>query len=104
MAQASAIATPTVAIVKPLSSKGTSSINSAAKNWMVLTPMMAPTIRMTAVIHNAVIGESAPAAMGSATAFGESRPATTKQNAADNTKTAESRRRHDTLDKRKAPR
>src|SRR5690625_2168327 len=90
-AHANATAIPTVVIDKPVFPEGTSATNSAAKNWMVPTPMIAPTIRMTAVMATAFAGVSAPAAMGSATAFGVSWPATTKLNAAVRVKTAVSK-------------
>src|SRR5699024_4031764 len=78
IAHASATAIPMVVIDKPVFPEGTSATNSAAKNWMVPTPVIAPTIRMMAVIATALAGVSAPAAMGRATAFGVSRQATTK--------------------------
>src|SRR5699024_143506 len=71
-------AKPTIVIDSPVFPAGTRATKSAAKNWTVPTPKTAPTIRINAVIDNAVTGVSAPEAMGSATAFGVSRPATTK--------------------------
>src|SRR5699024_10371264 len=90
-ANCSPSAIPLVVIDKPVFTEGSSYTNSAAKNWMVPTPMIALTSRMMAVIATALAGVSAPAAMGRATAFGVWRPATTKLNAAVRVKTVVSR-------------
>src|SRR5699024_5262551 len=66
-AHASATAVPMVVVDKRLLREGTTATNCAAKNWRAPTPMIAPTIRMMAVIATALAGVSAPAAMGRAT-------------------------------------
>src|SRR5699024_2189840 len=91
IAHANAVATPTAVMANPVLPDGTSATNSAAKNWIVLTPMTAPIMRMTAVMATAFVGVSAPEAMGRATALGVSRPATTKLKAAVRAKTAMSK-------------
>src|SRR5699024_12721545 len=61
IAHASATAIPMVVIDKPVFPEGTSATNSAAKNLMVPTPMIAPYIRMIADIATSLDGDRAHA-------------------------------------------
>src|SRR5699024_9347833 len=95
IAQTRVTAKPTIVTNNPVFPVGTRATKSAAKNWTVPTPKIAPTMRISAVIDNAVTGVSAPDDEGRASEFGVSLPAPTKvQTAASMTGTNNRNRVH----------
>src|SRR5699024_4924763 len=78
IAQASVTAKTTIVNDSTVFPADTRATKTAAKNWTVPTPKTTPTIRINADIDNDVTEFSALDTKSRATAYGESRPATTK--------------------------